>query len=121
MLAGVLSLIDHGQFSAAKLKDIQSRLKHAEFSPSEAIHKLDRIVSYLESRRNPAMRLLDVLTFWSAQCVFLAEGWQQEFGPHIRGWLEAVGEFEALTALAGYAFEHPDDVLPEFVGDRAVV
>ncbi len=115
VLAGVLRLIDHGQFSAVKLQQIQVRLKHDRFVPSDAIRKLDRIVGYLESRRNPAMRLLDVLTFWSAQCVFLAEGWQQEFGPHIREWLDAVGEFEALTALAGYAFEHPDDVLPQFV------
>lgn len=115
VLAGVLKLIDHGQFSAAKLQQIQARLKHHLFVPSDAIRKLDRIVGYLESRRNPAMRLLDVLMFWSAQCVFLAEGWQQEFGPHIREWLDAVGEFEALTALAGYAFEHPGDVLPQFV------
>ena len=114
-LAGVLRLIDHGEFSAAKLEDIQHRLRHANYVPSDAIRKLDRIVGYLESRRNPAMRLLDVLTFWSAQCVFLAEGWQKEFGPRIREWLDAVGEFEALTALAGYAFEHPDDVLPELV------
>ncbi len=117
VLADVLRLIDHGQFSAQKLREIQNRLKHAEFVPSEAIRKLDRIVNYLESRRNPAMRLLDVLMFWSAHCVFLAEGWQQEFGPHIRGWLDAVGEFEALTSLAEYAFEHPRDVLPEFVED----
>lgn len=115
LLAGVLRLIDHGQFSAGKLRDIQNRLRHADFVPSDAIRKLDRIVGYLESRRNPAMRLLDVLMFWSAQCVFRAERWQEEFGPHIRGWLEAVGEFEALSALAGYAFEHPGDVLPEFV------
>lgn len=115
VLAGVLRLIDHGHFSAAKLREIQARLKHEKFAPSDAIRKLDRIVGYLESRRNPAMRLLDAVTFWSAQCVFLAEGWQQEFGPHIRSWLDAVGEFEALTALAGYAFEHPGDVLPQFV------
>ena len=108
-------LIDHGQFSAERIRRIQGQLRHADFVPSDAIRKLDRIVGYLESRRNPAMRLLDVLMFWSAHLVFMAEGWQQEFGPHIRGWLEAVGEFEALTALAGYAFEHPADVLPEFV------
>ena len=114
VLAGVLRLIDHEQYSAPKLISIQSQLKHANFVPSDAIHKLDRIVGYLESRRNPAMRLLDVLTFWSAQCVFRAENWQHEFGPHIRGWLNAVGEFEAQTAIAGYAFEHPADVLPEF-------
>ena len=114
VLAGVLRLIDHGRFSAEKLKEIQARLRHADFVPSDAIQKLDRIVGYLESRRNPAMRLLDVLMFWSAHFVFMAESWQQEFGPHIREWLEAVGEFEALTCLAGYGFEHPADVLPEF-------
>jgi hypothetical protein len=115
VLAGVLRLIDHGHFSAAKLCEIQARLKHERFAPSDAIRKLDSVVGYLESRRNPAMRLLDAVTFWSAQCVFVAEGWQLEFGPHIRSWLDAVGEFEALTALAGYAFEHPDDVLPQFL------
>ena len=113
VLAGVLRLIDHGQLSAAKLKRIQADLKHSDFVPSDAIRRLDRIVGYLESRRNPAMRLLDVLMFWSAQFVFRAEKWQEEFGPHIRGWLSAVGEFEALTALAGYAFEHPADVMPQ--------
>lgn len=115
VLAGILELIEHGQFSAARLQGIQARLKHKGFVPSDAICKLKRIVGYIESRRNPAMRLLDVLVFWSAQCLFLAESWQQEYGPHIRGWLDEVGEFEALAALAGYAFEHPDDVLPEFV------
>lgn len=115
LFADVLKLIDYGQFSAPKLQEIQGRLRHAEFAPSDAIRKLARIVDWLESRRNRALRLFDVLMFWSAQCVFLAENWQEEFGPHIRGWLEAVGEFEALTALAGYAFEHPLDVLPEFV------
>ena len=115
LLADVLRLIDHGQFSAPKLRDIQSRLRHAEFAPSDAIRRLGRVVEYIESRRNRALRLLDVVVFWSPQCVFLAETWQEEFGPHIRGWLEAVGEFEALMALAGYAFEHPADVLPEFV------
>jgi hypothetical protein len=115
VLAGILRLIDHGEFVAPKLQEIQARLKHEKFVPSDAIAKLDRIVGYLESRRNPAMRLLDTLTFWSAQCVFLAEKWQAEYGPHIRSWLENVGEFEALTALAGYAFEHPNDVFPEFV------
>ena len=115
VLAGVLRLIDHGEFAAYKLKSIQAHLKQANVVPSDAIRRLDRIVGYLESRRNPAMRLLDVLTFWSAQFVFRAEQWQQDFGPHIRGWLDAVGEFEALTALAGYSFEHPRDVFPEFV------
>jgi DNA mismatch repair ATPase MutS len=115
ILAGVLRLIDEGQFSAGRLSEIQGRLRHADYAPADAINKLDRIVGYVESRRNPALGLFNVLMFWNAQCVFLAESWQEKFGPQIRGWLEAVGEFEALTALAGYSFEHPGDAQPEFV------
>jgi DNA mismatch repair ATPase MutS len=43
------------------------------------------------------------------------ENWRARIGPALPGWLEAVGEFEALVALAGYAHEHPDDVFPEIV------
>ena len=40
------------------------------------------------------LRPLEPVIFWSAQLVFAAERWQQQFGPQIRGWLAAVGEFE---------------------------
>jgi DNA mismatch repair ATPase MutS len=57
--------------------------------------------------------------FWTVQLSFVAEGWKRQFGPEVQGWLEAAGEFEALEALAGYAYEHPEDVWPEFVEDGA--
>ena len=31
---------------------------------------------------------------------------------HVPGWLDALGELEALASLGGYAAEHPDDVYP---------
>ena len=43
----------------------------------------------------------------------MIEAWRQESGPHIEGWLLAVGEIEALCALSGYAYENPDDPFPE--------
>ena len=36
-------------------------------------------------------------------------------GPALAGWIAAAGEFEALASLSGYAFEHPNDILPEMV------
>jgi DNA mismatch repair ATPase MutS len=33
-------------------------------------------------------------------------------GPAIESWTRAAGEFEALCALAGYAYEHPHDPFP---------
>jgi DNA mismatch repair ATPase MutS len=41
------------------------------------------------------------------------EGWRARHGPGIEAWLKALGEMEALSSLAGYAFEHPADVFPE--------
>jgi len=116
LLGGVLSLLEQESFSAPKLVEIQAGLRRDGVAPSAAIRRLARIVEHLESRRNPFLRLVDVFTFWSAQLVFATESWQREFGTAIRGWLGAVGELEALTALAGYAYEHPEDVFPEFVG-----
>jgi hypothetical protein len=120
LLAGVLALLEHEKFSAPKLAGIQAALMRDGIAPSVAIRKLARIVEYLKSRHNQIARFLDIFTFWSAQVVFIAERWQQEFGPQIRGWLTAVGECEALTALSGYAYEHPEDVFPDFAGEVAL-
>jgi hypothetical protein len=114
LLAGVLGLLEREQFHAPRLHGLQAALERDGLAPSAAIRKLARIVEYLRSRHSLFLRPLDLVTFWSTQLVFVAEGWQQEFGPAIRGWLKAVGEFEALTALAGYAYEHPQDTMPEF-------
>ena len=114
VLSGILALLEREKFTAPKLLELRAALAHDGVAPSAAIKKLERVAEYVNSRHNPFARLVDVFTFWSAQLVFKAERWQEEFGPAIRGWLKAVGELEALTALAGYGYEHPGDVFPEF-------
>ena len=118
VLSGILALLEGEQFAAPGLLELKAALARDGIRPSAAIKKLERLADYVNSRHNPFARLLDVFTFWSAQLVFRAERWQEEFGPAIRGWLKAVGELEALTALAGYAYEHPDDVFPVFVSPQ---
>lgn len=118
LLAGVLRLLEQESFSSPKLIALQPALRREGVVPSAAIRRLARIVEHLESRRNLFLRPIDIFTFWSAQLVFAAERWQHEFGPAIREWLRVVGEFEALTALSAYAYEHPEDVFPEFVESK---
>jgi len=118
LLADVLALIESQRFSSPKLLAIQAGLKREGVAPSAAIRKLARIAEYLASRRNQFARIFDLFIFWSAQLVFAAARWQREYGSSIRGWIDAVGEFEALTALAGFAYEHPEYVFPEFSEGR---
>jgi MutS domain V len=118
ILAGILALLEGERFAAPKLLELQAALARDGLRPSVAIRKLARLAEYVNSRHNPFARLVDVFTFWSVQLVFSAERWQEEFGPAIRGWLKAVGELEALTALAGYAYEHPDNVFPALISPQ---
>jgi hypothetical protein len=115
LLAGVLSLLEREQFSSPKLLSLQASLQTEGIVPSAAIRQLAALVEYLRHRSNAFFRPFDLFTFWSAQLVFAAERWQQRFGPHIRGWLSAVGELEALTSLSSYAYEHEADTFPTFV------
>ena len=117
LLAEVLAIIEGETVSSPRLTAIQGALRHDGTLPSAAIGKLARVVDLLESRHSLFARPLDLVTFWSAQLVFVAERWQREFGPYIRRWLEAVGEFEALTSLSAFAYEHPQYAFPEFAKD----
>ena len=71
-------------------------------------------MEYLDSRRNLIVRSIGLFVLWTLQCACAVETWREHTGPALRRWLATVGEFEALTSLGSYAYEHPADVFPEF-------
>jgi hypothetical protein len=113
LLSTALALLEQEQFTAPKLVDLQLSLKRTGISPSGAIRKLARLADLIESRHSLFARPLDLVTFWSAQLVFLAERCQRQFGPELRPWINAVGELEALASLSSFAFEHPGYAFPQ--------
>jgi DNA mismatch repair ATPase MutS len=50
---------------------------------------------------------------WDVHVLDAVEGWQREVGPHVRGWLAALGTGEALAALASLAHDQPTWVFPD--------
>jgi hypothetical protein len=118
LLVRVLRLFEAQSFASPKLAGLQQKLRTEGLRPSEAIARLDRISFHLAARRNVFARLLSGVLFYSFHMTTLVEHWRVAHGGALRAWLEAVGEFEALAALAGYAYEHPADVWPELVEDQ---
>jgi hypothetical protein len=118
VLTEVLNVMEQETFDSERLRRLRASLDTESIAPSEAVKELERIVDWLDSRRNPIIAQLSPFIFYTAQLTLFAERWRQKYGRSIRGWLSAVGELEALSALAGYAWEHPADVLPEFVEQR---
>jgi MutS domain V len=113
LLAAVLARFEAERFAAPKLVSLQAALKREGIAPSEAIRRLAPLAELIESRHSLFARPLDLVTFWSAQLVFVAERWQRRFGPQLGEWVAAVGELEALASLASFAFEHPEYAFPK--------
>jgi hypothetical protein len=113
LLGQILALFERESFPPGRLADLQNSLRTHGSTPGEALRSLARIVNPLESRHSLFARVLDLVTYWSAQLVFAAERWQRRFGPSIRTWIDVVGELEALASLSAFAYEHPGYAFPE--------
>jgi MutS domain V len=120
LLAGVFARLEREKFSATKLAKLQSALKEGGVPPAMSLRRVSCLIESLESRRNLLVSAVDPFVLWTTQFALAVESWRLKFGPSVRHWLNAVGEMEALIALAGYAYEHPADVFPEFADGGAL-
>ncbi len=118
LLAAVLGRLERETFSAPLLAALREKLRGDGVAASVCVAKLNRLIELLDSRRNQVVALIDPFVMWSLQLTFAIVAWRRAHGPSIRRWLAAVGELEALSDFAGYAYEHPGDVFPEFVEAR---
>ncbi len=118
LLSQVLSVIEREPFSSPLLVRLKADMATGGMPPSLRIARLDRLIILLDSRRNALFAPFAGLLLWATNLAFVIEAWRRESGPAIRRWLNTVGQFEALCALAGYSFEHPADPFPEFWADE---
>ena len=117
LLAAVMARLERDTFSAPKLVALQARLRSGGEMPSRSITRLARLIEWLESGRNMIIGFMNRYIFYTLQTAFAIEAWRAKFGPLVHEWIAAVGEIEALSSLAGYAYEHPDDTFPEFTAE----
>jgi hypothetical protein len=90
-------------------------------SPGALVRGLSWRLDMLEASRNQLFAIFSPLLLWGSQWAMAVEAWRVRHGRQLCQWFEAAGEFEALLSLASYAYEHPDDVFPEFVPGPATV
>jgi DNA mismatch repair ATPase MutS len=55
---------------------------------------------------------IQTVTLWDLHVWWALERGRQRHGRHVRGWLEAIGRVEALSALASIAHDHPGWAFP---------
>jgi hypothetical protein len=120
VFAGVLARIEAEKFSSARLSKIQEALKSTGLPPSVRIRQLLRLLDWLGATHDPYLRVGFELMMGSVQMAFALDAWRQKSGPEIARWLDAVAQFEALSSIAGYAYENPEDPFPELVPEGPI-
>jgi DNA mismatch repair ATPase MutS len=78
------------------------------------MRRLFRILGFAELRTGAAIFHFPVqaLTLWDFHVVFALDGWRRDAGRRVRDWMEAVGELDALSALARIRHDNPGWAAP---------
>ncbi|MGH7790632.1 MAG: MutS-related protein, partial [Candidatus Binatia bacterium] len=113
LLAALLERIEREPAAAPRLAALRAALDTDGVAPSRRIAQLQRLINLLDARRNQFFAPLAPLLLWGTQLGMAIDAWRAVSGAGIERWLRAVGEFEALCALAAYAYEHPHDPFPQ--------
>ncbi len=106
-----LELIQHQHFHSSKL-DSLVQVARRQDAPSK-LRKLEWLLSRIHQRKLDWVYLPSFLLAAGTQLVLAVERWRAEHQEDLKSWLDAWAEFDALNALACYAYEHPTAVFPE--------
>jgi hypothetical protein len=112
LLSTVFARVEREPFTSPLLARLRADLESTP-AASRRIARLSRLKEWLDSRDNWLLRLVGPPLLYGTQLAFAVEAWRAQSGYSVRCWIGAVGEIEALSALAGYAYEHPLDPFPE--------
>jgi hypothetical protein len=112
LLETVLTRLEREHFTASRLKHLQATMAAGSVLASTQIRELRHLLEWYNARKNGLFAIIAVFRMWPVRFAYMLEEWRTRSGPAVGRWLHAVGEAEALSSLAGYAFETPNDVFP---------
>ncbi len=115
LLSELLERIERQPFSSPRLAALREGLATGGVMPSRRIARLRSIVSWADSSHNLLFAPIAFALLVKQQVAVAIDRWHASYGHAVADWLRIVGELEALSALATYAFEHPDDPFPALV------
>ncbi len=118
VLGEVCRVLRRESYRTARLQALHAALAAEDREVHDAARQLRRVVERHDWQHNIMFLPIAALLFWDLHCAFAVEAWRRRHGPRVAGWLRDAGEFEALAALATYAWEHPADPFPEIADEE---
>jgi hypothetical protein len=113
--ADLFHVITTQQFTSPALRRLQSDLTAGDLHADQQMRRLARIMAFADFRFFLLFFPIKLTTLWNFHVLWFLEHWQQTVGDRARIWLAALGEIEALAALATLAYDQPKWTFPDIV------
>ena len=111
-----LELMQVQKFDSSMLAGLT---RSAESGAPAHLRQLESLLGALVERDKEWFYAISRALLVGTQLFLVIEKWRARHADSTRRWLNVWGEFEALMALANYAYEHPDNTFPKFVESPA--
>jgi hypothetical protein len=114
LLVRMLRILEQQRFASPCLRKTLAPLQTTGQLPSREIARLARLADHWETiRHNQFVVPFAFVLMLFVHVPYAIERWRVRHGRLVGDWLNAVGEFEALSSFSAYAYEHPEQPFPE--------
>ena len=97
VFGGLLARLERETFQSPRLRQLREALDTGGLPPSRRIAELERLIEWLDARRNPFFAPFAPILLWTTQHAIALEAWRNAIGAGVSRWLDVVGEFEARS------------------------
>jgi ABC-type multidrug transport system fused ATPase/permease subunit len=110
-------------FVSPALRELHARLAVDGTSAPASMQRLNRILGFAELSSTAALLHFPIqaFTLWDFHVMFALDRWRRRAGAHVRDWMDAIGEIDALSALAAARHDNPAWCMPEIHETTLVV
>ena len=130
VVADLLKQLEEQPFKSAPLAALRSRLDARGQPASRVIGRLQRLSEIHDAQKNAALvplmfflygelaialSLAALLQLVHPHLALAVGSWRTRHGARVAMWINCISDFEALSSLACYRYEHSDDPFPEIV------
>ncbi|MEX1184517.1 MAG: DNA mismatch repair protein MutS [Gemmatimonadota bacterium] len=121
----MLEALADATFQTPLLRSVAQRIGQGDTPAHRQLAELQRLMHLADLRLSSIHVVVFLATMWDFHVLRGVERWQRAAGEHARDWLDALGETEALAALATLAHDQPDwcfaELLPHGHGELEAV
>ncbi|MGN7885357.1 MutS-related protein [Dyadobacter endophyticus] len=124
----LIETVEKQPFEAEKLKELRDILTQAGNPAAAEIGGLKKKLEMFQQKgtrntigKNAFYGMINNLWLIDVHLILNTEDWKSRNHQHIRSWIAAVSELEALASIAGFAHANPGYTFPEITGEPYLI